>query len=113
MSKPIKAVEYLERCGLNLKGKPAEQVATALQIAFEEGQGIKPNTFDPVTYKRFLDLMKVRFLNGGIIRTGEAWEIAKGVTGYGNICNMMRYRMAEMEGENKARKLRNGVWIIY
>ena len=114
MNKPSKALDYLDKCGFDLKGKQAEKVATALQIAFEEGKGVKATTiFNFETYEKFRAAMKIRLSQPGLVRTGDAWKEAKGVTGYGSICNMMRYTMEKMEEENKAGKIRRGVWIIY
>lgn len=114
MSQPNKAIEFIEKSGVKITGKKANKVVQqALIIAFEEGRANKANTFDPITYEKFCAKMKPRLMQTGLIKTGDAWDIAKGVTGYGSICNMMRYTMQELEDKGLASKIRNGSWVIH
>jgi hypothetical protein len=108
-SKTPKAEAFLKRAGVQL----SEKIEIALQIAFEEGRntGAEVNVNREV-YEAFMKVMTPRFQREGIIRTGEAWELAKSIAGYATLCNMMRHAMEDMEKEGTVEKIRRGVWII-
>lgn len=108
MSIPKRAIEYLEKRKVEI----TSDIRVALEIAYEEGKGTREPIINFEEYDQFKKKMKDRFNQNGIIKTGEAWELAKGVASYSMLCNMMRYHMEEMERKDQATKLRKGVWII-
>lgn len=113
MSKPTKAIAFLEKSNIGLTEIQRQRILMALEVAFEEGVQSKPSfTFNPADYTNFIKAMENRLAKDGIIRTGEAWELAKGISGYGTVCNMMRHIMSELESKGTAVKIRNGVWIL-
>lgn len=113
MKTPERAKAYLKTTGIKFSKQQAVAIDIALNIAFEEGRVKDPEEYyKPELLQLFLSRMRERVSKDGIIKTGEAWDIAKGVAGYSMICNMMRAVMSEMESKGVAIKLRRGVWVI-
>lgn len=106
-----KAIEYLKRIR-TFTIKQWEDILIAIDIAYEEGRGCNSPSINFEVYDEFKKKFGHRFNRNGIIRTGEAWEQAKGIASYSMLCNMMRYHMEEMERKGHAVKIRKGVWII-